>query len=63
MGEKIRAIPDEDMIFSFWDDRLDEEYKDGVFCSCGGVIKFKNRELFETVFVVCPSCKRSILYG
>lgn len=59
----IRQIPKKDIISSFWDDSLSEEYRDGVFCSCGNIIKFKNRKPYETVIVKCPKCNRRILYG
>lgn len=58
-----REIPQEDIILSSWDNRLFEEFKDGVYCQCGEVIRFKNRKPYETVKIICPKCGSEILYG
>lgn len=59
----IRTIPQEDMLLSSWDNRIFGEFKDGVYCECGEVIRFKNRKPYETVRVICPKCGSEILYG
>ena len=61
--KSYREIPQEDMILSSWDDRLFGEFKDGVYCECGEIIRFKNRKPYETVKIICPKCGSTILYG
>jgi hypothetical protein len=61
---KRRCVPPEDIkcfssLVPFFD-----EYQDGVFCSCNkGVILFKNRQPYEPVKIICPTCGKEILYG
>lgn len=62
-NNSIRQIPEEDIISSSQDSSLFGEYRDGVFCSCGNIIKFKNRKPNEIVIIKCPKCNRGILYG
>ena len=61
--KSYRKISQEDMILSSQDDRLFKEFQDGVYCECGEIIRFKNRKPYETVKIICPKCKRGILYG
>jgi len=62
---KIRRIPESDLKVSNCITSLeDDEYKDGVFCSCDmSIIKFKNREPHEVVLIKCPTCGKEIIYG
>lgn len=60
----IREIPKKDMKICLPSDmKLSKEFKDGVFCICGNVIKFKNRKPHETVKIICPDCNFEIVYG
>ena len=61
--DKIRTIPESDLIIINRGLFLDKEYRDGVFCNCGICIKFKNRKPYETVKVICPICEKEIIYG
>jgi len=61
--DKIRTIPESDLIIINWDLLLDKEYRDGVFCDCGFCIKFKNKKPYETVIIKCPICEKEIIYG
>lgn len=61
---KIRRIPQSDLKVSNCITFLNDEYKDGVFCSCDmSIIKFKNRKPYETVLIKCPTCGKEIIYG
>lgn len=62
-----RIIPIEDILFpisyAMSPISTPPEYCDGVVCSCGVVIRFKNRTPHEPVVVICPFCKSAITYG
>ncbi len=63
MNKKYRTIPIEDIkCFSTMTPFFDE-YQDGVFCDCNRIILFKNRQPYETVKIICPTCGREIIYG
>ena len=61
-----RLIPNEDIkILKVIKGKLfyNDDYKDVVFCKCGLILYFKNRESYEPVKIVCPECGFEILYG
>lgn len=39
------------------------EYRNGVICECGAIIRFRNRRPSESVLIVCPKCGLEIQYG
>lgn len=61
---KIRIIPKQDMKCFPYLVPFFGEYKDGVYCTCKNrIILFKNRNPYETVKIICPTCGREIIYG
>lgn len=58
-----RIVPQEDCLIKN-SGKLDNNYKDGVYCRrCGNIILFRNRGTLEPVKIICPICKNQIFYG
>lgn len=61
----MRRIPDEDCKVVYGEAREEKEYSERIACSCGAFIYFNinvERMPYESVGVLCPCCKRILVY-
>ena len=61
----MRRIPDEDCKVVYGEAREEKDYSERIACSCGAFIYFNinvKRMPCESVGVVCPCCKRILVY-